>query len=680
MSQKRTRAVTLLMVSLGLAVVTILVYGRIVWNRHQFVHYDDQVYIYDNPVIMSGLSWANIVWAFDPAHPVCGNYHPLTVITHMLDCQLFGVERPWAHHMVSVGLHVTNVVLLFFVLFRMTGDVWPSALVAALFSWHPLHVESVAWMSERKDVLSTFFWLLAMWFYGGYVRGSYLSYFGVCASLAAGLLSKPMVVTLPCVLLLLDYWPLGRISSTDFRGKAWWRRAGWLVLEKAPLFLLVGIAAGLTLHTQTKAMMPTQLISPLARVINAIHSYNMYLAKTVWPSGLEIPYPLSTRPLTFETGAVGGLGFCLVTYLAISWGRRFPYLPVGWLWYVGTLVPTIGLIQVGTQSMADRYTYVPLIGIFIAAAWGLRDLVRGRNFWPEVAIVATVATLAVLAVVATIQVGHWHDTVSLFSHSLSINPRNVSASYGLATGLVAQGDVDKALQGINLALKVQPTSGLAWQCKAHILLRMQRWAECEKALEQALKYNDQKPTILTEVGRIYIDLGRYDRAEQALLASYQLEPQAFLNLVALGIVAKDTGRLPLAMRYFNEARQVVPNDPGLVMMIARLTATARDDAYRKPDDALRLAEWACAQVPSAGPYWLDSLGAAYAAQGRFEEAIHAANRGRELAQLLNRSHMVKLIARHTEMYQRGEPLREDPEEIPAKEMFGDNSGQQRFTL
>ncbi len=334
-----------------------------------FVNYDDITYV-GSPHVQSGLTVDNIKWAFKAIH--CGNWHPLTSISHMLDCQIYGLNPRW-HHLTNLLLHIANTVLLFLVLVRMTGLPWRSAFVAGLFAVHPLHVESVAWVAERKDVLSTFFWMLTMYAYVRYVEHPRLtSYAPVLVFLALGLMAKPMLVTLPFVLLLLDYWPLGRFASG--KKQAW---PGWrLILEKAPLYMLAAASSVVTYLVQQKggAMISFAQASFSARAANAVLSYGKYLWKTIWPTGLAVFYPYPADPAA--AWKVGGTALVLVciSALVIFAARRRPYLATGWLWYLGTLVPVIGLVQVGEQAMADRYTYIPLIGLFIMVAWDVPEL------------------------------------------------------------------------------------------------------------------------------------------------------------------------------------------------------------------------------------------------------------------------------------------------------------------
>jgi tetratricopeptide (TPR) repeat protein len=391
---------------------------------HGFITYDDPVYVTDNPHVTGGLTWENVTWAFRSTE--ASNWHPLTWISHMADCQLYGL-RPWGHHLTNVLLHAINTVLLFVVLLRMTRAPWRSLFVAALFGLHPLHVESVAWISERKDVLSGTFWMLALW---AYVRRSELARSGMrgaaafyalaLAFFALGLMSKPMLVTLPCVLLLLDFWPLGRWGASSASGR-------WLlVAEKIPFFVLSAAASAATIHAQGNGgAVGTMEDFPLpVRLANAAITYCRYLGKCFLPTKLAVFYPFfgEQPPLIATLGAAVLL--LAITAVAAAFARRRPYLPVGWLWFVGTLVPAIGLVQVGGQSMADRYTYLPLIGVFIIVAWGAGD---AATSWPSarpVLSLAAGAALASLAVLTCVQLGYWRDGATLFRHAAAVTKDN----------------------------------------------------------------------------------------------------------------------------------------------------------------------------------------------------------------------------------------------------------------
>jgi len=362
-----------LIICLFLVAVTLMVYLQS--TNHDFVSYDDVSYVTENPNIKAGITLEGILWAFTSGH--AANWHPLTWISHMLDCELYGLN-PTGHHWTNIQIHVANTILLFLVLSWMTGALWQSSLVAALFAVHPLHVESVVWVAERKDVLCTLFWILSMWAYAGYVRYSTkIHYVSSIILFTFGLMAKPMIVTLPFVFLLLDYWPLKRFQSGQSgHGKILQQRlvALGLVWEKIPFFILSAASSVATYIVQQSggAVKHLDAIPFHARIGNAMVSYASYIGKMIWPINLAVFYPFpETIPLWQAAGA--GVLLASVTVLVFRAACSKPYLAVGWLWYIGTLVPVIGLVQVGSQSMADRYTYIPLIGLFIIVVWGLWD-------------------------------------------------------------------------------------------------------------------------------------------------------------------------------------------------------------------------------------------------------------------------------------------------------------------
>ncbi|HVP31867.1 MAG TPA: hypothetical protein VMW35_22195 [Myxococcota bacterium] len=427
-----------------LVLLTLAVFGRSA--GHDFVDFDDPVYVYDNPVVARGLTWEGVGWAFGGIH--ARNWHPLTWVSHMLDCSLFGLD-PAGHHAVNVLLHGANAALLFLVLRRMTGMLGASAFVAALFAVHPLRIESVAWVAERKDLLCGFFFLLTLAAYAHFVTGplSIQRYGWVVLALALGLLSKPMLVTVPLLLLLLDFWPLGRIQglapATGRRIRAPPVRVATLrtaVLEKLPLVALVLASSAMTLVAQQGAITRAELLPFDARVSNALVSYVVYLGKTAWPSALAIPYP-------YRRGGISGAEVALSTLVLLAasafalWRIRLrPHLAVGWLWYLGMLVPVIGLVQVGSQARADRYTYLPQIGVFLLVVFGAVELAGpSRRARRRLAVAGACVVLA-YALVAARQTSHWRDSYALWSHSVEAVPDNVVAMNNLAWLLATDPD------------------------------------------------------------------------------------------------------------------------------------------------------------------------------------------------------------------------------------------------
>jgi protein O-mannosyl-transferase len=519
------------LIALALAVATLAVYWPVV--GHGFVDYDDDEYVFRNPHVASGLSAEGVAWAFTSV--AAANWHPLTWLSHMLDCQLFGL-RPAGHHATSLALHTLNVVVLFLVLARLTGGLWPSAASAALFALHPLNVESVAWVAERKNVLSTLFWILALGAHGWYARRpGARRYLAVAAATALALLSKPMAVTLPFVLLLLDFWPLGRMR----RGAV-----GRLVVEKLPLLALAALTSAITLraHLEGGSVVAVEAIPPGARVANAIVSYADYVAKLVWPARLGVFYPHRESSLSLAQVAATAVALLLVTAASLRAARRAPYLPVGWLWYLGTLVPVIGIVQVGTQAMADRYTYVPAIGLFIALCWGVAALAARRPAPRALAAVAAAGLLA-LAVRTSVQVRAWHDSLTLFTATLAAVPDSWVAHYNLGNALMAANRTAEAEAHFAETVRLRPRFARGHNNRGDALDALGRQQEAIAAYREAIRINPDLAEAHNNLGTALAAQGRLVEAEASLRAALERRPdfvEAYLNL---GIVLRRLGRL-----------------------------------------------------------------------------------------------------------------------------------------
>lgn len=454
-----------LLVALLLLALTWAAYQRV--RRYEFVDYDDDRYVTANARIQQGLNWKNVAWALTAME--VANWHPLTWVSHMTDCQLYALN-PSGHHLTNLLLHLVNVLLLFHVLQLMTRALWPSALVAALFAVHPLNVESVAWIAERKNLLSTLFWLLTMWAYVLYARQEgWRRYLLVLGLFVLGLMSKPMLVTLPCVLLLLDYWPLGRLSR---------HAALRLLLEKAPLFILSAASSVITVKAQRMDGALDAKVLPFgARISNALVSYVAYIYKMIWPTRLAVLYPHPGETLPRWHVVIASLALIGLSILIVRGSRKYPYLIVGWLWYLGTLVPVIGIVQVGGQAMADRYAYVPLIGLFIIIAWGTRDLTRtltGRGY-----LLACAAALVLIALTMTTwrQLRYWQNSIALFEQALRVTDDNAIAQNNLGAVLVRKGRLDEGLAHLNEAVRLNPNYGTAYDNIAVTLYRQGSIAE-----------------------------------------------------------------------------------------------------------------------------------------------------------------------------------------------------------
>jgi hypothetical protein len=450
--------------------LTLAAYSRAI--HFDFTYYDDPDYVTNNPYVLGGLTWDGLVWAFTSFHTA--NWSPLTWLSHMADCQMFGMRSGW-HHATSVLLHTAAALLLFAAVKRLTGARWPSAFVAFVFALHPLHVESVAWVAERKDVLCAAFWFLGLFCYAGYVeRPGAAPYLLVLAAFCLGLLAKPMIVTFPFVLLLLDVWPLRRLSIAAVR-------------EKIPFFVVALAGAVVTFLAQQAghAVRSLSAIPFGMRVANAVVAYAVYLARMFWPANLAVFYPYPSHLPAWQIAASGAVLTC-VTAVAIRLRRSQPYLLVGWLWYLGTLVPVIGLLQVGLQASADRYTYVPMVGIAIMLAWGMADFLSARLRARPVIVSAAAAVCSACFVLTFIQSRYWQNSETLFSHAIASTANNALAHNILAVCYLAQRRDQEAIAHLHEALRIEPDYGPAHANLAVALRRTGNLVESERESQLSL--------------------------------------------------------------------------------------------------------------------------------------------------------------------------------------------------
>jgi Tfp pilus assembly protein PilF len=491
-----------ILIGMVLSMMVLISYWGVVEN--DFIGFDDPLYVTENLQVQKGLDRETAVWAFTTSQ--ASNWHPLTWFSLMLDRELYG-RNAAGYHWTNVILHLLGGLILFLALSRMTAAPWPSGLVAALFLIHPLHVESVAWVAERKDVLSGLFWMLGIWCYARYTeRPGLVRYLWVILSFVCGMLSKPMVVTFPFVLLLLDWWPLRRRVG----GKASWARLVW---EKIPLFLLSAAVSIITflIQKENHAIAPLSAMPLGDRLANATVSYVAYLGKTFWPAGLSIFYPYYGPPsLGYLLSALTLL--ILITVMAILLIHRRPYMLVGWLWYLGALVPVIGLVQVGSQAMADRYTYLPLVGAFIMAVWGFNDLLDGfrgrRAIWSFVS-----ATVVVILVFLTqIQVSYWKDTPTLFGRALRNTEKNFMAHQMLAEGMAKAGDPAGAERHYREAIRSRPSFKQAYNCLGHLLMIQGKQDEASRLLEKVLQIDPAYVPAMKNLGDVRMRQGSFGNA------------------------------------------------------------------------------------------------------------------------------------------------------------------------
>jgi tetratricopeptide (TPR) repeat protein len=566
-----SRAPLELIVCLGLAVATLAVFGGV--RNHEFITYDDDAYVTNNRHVQAGLTWKGVIWSLTTTQ--ASNWHPLTWLSHMLDCQIYGLQAG-GHHLTTLLLHIVNALLLFLVLEQMTGAMWRATVVAALFALHPLHVESVAWVAERKDVLSTLFWMMTMWAYVRYVKcPGFSRYLLTLLLFALGLMAKPMLVTLPFVLLLIDYWPLGRFNkmerSGDSTGVAPSRRTGEagsqrsllfrLIREKAPLFVLAGVSSIVTFVVQKTggAVWSLEAVPITMRVANALISYVYYIGKMVWPQHLAVFYPYETVVPVWQ-GLGAGLFLVGVSFLALREVRRLPYISVGWLWYVGTLVPVIGLVQVGEQAMADRYTYIPLIGLFIVVVWGAVDL--ARKWRHKTLLLGTSAGGVLLAcmICTHLQVSHWRTTMTLFQHALDVTANNYLAYNNVANVLASQGKLQEAVASYSEALRIKPDYVNAHNNLGTTLDELGRFGEAVAHFSEALRIKPDFAEAHNNLGIALVARGEIDKAIAHHSEALRIRPDYAGAHNCLGVALAMQGKLEEAVAHFSEAIRIAPDD------------------------------------------------------------------------------------------------------------------------
>jgi tetratricopeptide (TPR) repeat protein len=539
------RSISPWILALALALLTLLAFLPALDNG--FVNFDDPRYATDTPWMEEGLSVVGVKWAFTNYYATF--WHPLTVLSHMLDVELFGLN-PRGHHLTSVLLHTVNVVLLFVVLRSLTGSLWRSLLVAALFSVHPLRVESVAWVAERKDVLSGFFGLLALLAYSNFVQRRSLGKYALVVLLfCLALMSKPMLVTLPCVLLLLDFWPLRRLSLENFS----WQKLLVCTTEKLPLLILSVTTALLTISAQSPVIDVSRGASSGLKLANALVSNAMYVSKTVIPRDLAVlyPYPIEIPAWTI---AVAGVFLGSLTALALIALRRAPYLAVGWLWFLGTLVPVSGLIQVGNQAMADRFSYLPAMGLTTAMVWGLHGLF-GRRYSRGLSAVSLAAILS-LVFLTRIQISYWKDSVHLFSHALEVTENNFIAHLNLAEALRAADQRQEAEVHYRAALGLQPEMDDA---HAGLGEALRTWGRPQAALphlETAIGLNPHNAKIHHSLAMTLVDLGQEDKAMEHLRAVLEIDPLYIAAHWGLADLLTRQGDRAEALRHMRAAQAI----------------------------------------------------------------------------------------------------------------------------
>jgi tetratricopeptide (TPR) repeat protein len=701
-----------------LIAITWFVFGQTV--RYDFVNYDDDTYVYANPLISSGLTVPGAIYAFSGKHS--GNWHPLTTLSHMLDCQLWG-SHAGGHHFTNIVLHTVAVVLLFLILRQMTGALWRSAFVAAVFAVHPLRVESVAWISERKDVLSAVFFMLTLGLYVRYVRYSSVGrYLAVVSSFALGLMCKPTLVTVPLVLLLLDYWPLRRFPGSEVRGQ--WPVIRGLVLEKIPLLALSAAVAGATLWAHEKSIIYIERLPFMWQVGNGLVACLIYIKQMVWPVRLAVFYPHPGVTLPVWEIVLAIVILLLTTAGAITLWRKRPYFYTGWLWYLLMLLPVIGLIQVGSQGHADRYTYLPQIGLYILLGWAITDTLASALQRRVLGVTASVAII-VLAWCARVQASCWRNGETLWSRAIAVTSGNFVAYAGLGQFQLDHGRLDEAINQLQSALNIDPKYPIARtnlgialtrkgrideaitnfqtvladypnDAKAHYnlgiaLLKKGDSQSAIAAFEKALSIQSSYPSAHYSLGMVLDDSGRIDEAIAHYEEAVHADPHFGEAYYLLGNDLFRASRIDDAIAAYERALQSRPaypeveNNIGVALLnegrtgeaiahwetavangsdfvpalnnLAWVLAAFPEASIRNGDKALRLADRANELSRSKDPGVLRTLAAAYAENGRFPEAIATAESGLQLANTQDNSALAKIFESDLVHYRANAPVR-----------------------
>jgi len=576
-------------VGIALFVITTILYWPA--TGFSFINFDDQLYVYENPDVLHGLSWHGIAWAATAL--VAGNWHPLTLVSHMADCSLYRLFAG-GHHFTNILLHSTNAVLLWLLLKRMTKMFWPGVLAAALFAWHPLNVESVAWIAERKNVLSAFFFILTLWAYLRYAENPRPASYALALILfALGLTAKPMLVTLPFILLLLDCWPLQRIAFSqklpDFTG----RQNRLLLLEKIPFLILSLVDCVITFVVQNRsgAIKPLTEVPLAFRLWNTPAAYLTYLEKMFWPFKLCVLYALPNQ-VPVLAGLSSLLLLAVATFLAWHWRVKFPWLLVGWLWFLGMLVPVIGLVQIGSQAMADRYVYLPLIGIFLIIACALHEWLTVR---PQHRTFITALVLLFLGCCLALtrqQLMHWQSSISLFTQAVAVNPRSVVSQDMLAKALAGNGRIDEAIDHYAAAVSISPNDPELQYHLGRELMDAGRFGEAENHLSAALRQMPGNAMLHNARGVALIQEGRSPEAEREFLRAIELQPDYSKPRFNLGKTLLDEGQSGPAITNFVAALRLEPDWPEALQNLARAYAATGDlsNAVSTAGLALKIAQ------------------------------------------------------------------------------------------
>ena len=637
---KKQNAALTAVICISLAAITWMVFGQTL--RSDFINYDDPDYVLTNPEITKGLTLHGMAWVF--THPVLHNWHPLTMITHMLDCQLYG-KQAGGHHSTNVILHTLTSVLLFLVLRKMTGALWPSGFIAALFAIHPLRAESVAWVAERKDVLSGLFFVLTLHAYVRYAgKPSSRNYLLVVVVFALGLMAKPMLVTLPLVLLLLDYWPLNRGRKTEVRSQNSKIETDnfetqsliKLILEKIPLLLLSVVSCAITLVVQRGVLNSPEIAPIWVRIYNACVSCVVYIRQLFWPNGLALAYPYPSGALSRWIGLFALAISITVTAASWAWRKERPYLLTGWLWYLVMLVPVIGLVQVGVQAArADRYTYLPHIGLYIAGTWAVADLSMRWHYRHEILTAVGTAVVCLFAACAQIQTSYWKDSRTLWTRTLAVTSNNAIAHLGLGYLLLEDRQFDAAMSHLQTALKIWPDYGRG-------------------------KTNPHNGSVHYAMGRVLTETGHVRESIAEYQKAVALQSDDAIIHDELGRALSRNGDIENAIAHWEKSLAIAPRRVPTLNDVALYLATCSDARYRNGTRAVQLAQLADQLSSGTDPVIVRTLAAAYAEEGRFDRAISEAERALKLARAQSNSPLATNLGFDIDLYRMNFPRRNKP--------------------
>jgi tetratricopeptide (TPR) repeat protein len=655
----------------GAIVVLIgIVFGQTL--SHDFVNYDDKTYVYGNPLVSAGLSIHDLSRALVDTQT--NNWHPLTLVSHMIDCQLYDLKAG-GHHFTNVLLHTIAAVLLFFWLRNITGRFWCSAFVTALFAIHPLRVESVAWIAERKDVLSAVFFFLTLGAYVGYARAkSFGRYLTMSILFACGLMSKPMLVTTPVVLLLLDYWPLNRepgaagklrteARGQKFKAEIWWK----LIAEKLPLFGLSLASSIVALALQVHAPASVGQLPFSWRLQNALVTYVIYIWQMFWPANLAVFYPHPDDHLAFWQVALAAAFLIAITWVVFALRRNRPYLLVGWLWYLVMLLPVIGMVEVGLQGHADRYTYLPQIGLYIALTWLAGDISASLRYRKEILASVGIGTVIVLSACAWKQTTYWRSSETLWTHTLAVTTDNDVALTNLGTSLMDRGQLDEALSYFQNALAIRSRSehshynlslALIHDSTGNVLARKGRLNDAIAHFRQAIELRPDFPDAHYNLGTAFFQKGDLDGAIAQWRTTLSIHPYDAGAHTSLGNALVQKGLLGEAVDHYEKALQSEPDSILPLNNLAWVMSTGPDDSLRNNEIAVQLATKANQLSKENNPVFIRTLAAAYAQAGQFEKAIETARRASERANAQGARDLAVEIREDIDLYQRRTPLRD----------------------